>query len=417
MKPVLEIRNISKKFQIGTSSGPYLSIRESLFKRGKKTSASKDFWALQDVSFDVEPGESIAIVGKNGAGKSTLLKILSKITPPTKGKIVSRGRVASLLEVGTGFHPELTGKENVYLNGSILGLKKSEINARYDEIVDFAGVEQFLNTPLKRYSSGMQLRLAFAVAAHLEPEILVIDEVLAVGDAAFQKKCLGKMNEVSKSGRTILFVSHNMGAVSKLCTRAVLLKNGMVQDIGTTDHIVETYLKDSGVSDNATVIVDNTSTQSSWLINEFTLLQNGKNTPRIVNNQPLTVRILFQGSIAQKISFELVIRNYRGEQLMFIPLGLSQDISYTLDEGQYELTFNINLPFLSESNYSFDVFVVEPFVKRLVMYNQIMEFEVIDSYIEQTGWTFKEYADTGNILLEGHDFTLKQIPGAEISDS
>jgi len=229
MKPILEIQSVSKKFNIHHEGGSYLSLRDRLTELAKFKSSKKsdeDFWALKDVSFDVMPGESIGIIGKNGAGKSTLLKILSKITPPTHGKIICRGRIASLLEVGTGFHPELTGRENVYLNGSILGMKKKEIDARFDEIVDFAGTERFLDTPLKHYSSGMQLRLAFAVAAFLEPEILVIDEVLAVGDAEFQKKCLGKMEDVSKSGRTILFVSHNMAAVESLCKKTLLLENG-----------------------------------------------------------------------------------------------------------------------------------------------------------------------------------------------
>lgn len=203
---------------------------------------TEDFWALNDVSFTVNPGESIGIIGRNGAGKSTLLKVLSKITPPTKGKIISRGRIASLLEVGTGFHPELTGRENIFFNGSLLGMKRKEIEAKFDEIVDFSGVEKFLDTPLKHYSSGMQLRLAFAVAAFLEPEILIIDEVLAVGDAEFQKKCMGKMEDVSKSGRTILFVSHNMGAVSQLCDSSILLDWGKINFIGPTKEAIARHL-------------------------------------------------------------------------------------------------------------------------------------------------------------------------------
>ena len=226
---------------------PYLSIRDSvvdLFKGEKDTEKGK-FWALKDISFDVYPGESVGIIGKNGAGKSTLLKVLSKITPPTEGFIKARGRVASLLEVGTGFHPELSGRENIYLNGSILGLTRTEIDRKFDEIVDFSGVERFLDTALKHYSSGMQLRLAFAVAAHLEPEILVIDEVLAVGDAAFQKKCLGKMDEVSKSGRTILFVSHNMAAVRQLCQRGIYLEHGRVKAASdNVNQLLSDYLND-----------------------------------------------------------------------------------------------------------------------------------------------------------------------------
>ncbi|MCU0418238.1 MAG: ABC transporter ATP-binding protein [Cyclobacteriaceae bacterium] len=242
MKPILEVDHVGKKYRISHRAGPYLSFRERLWHTFSfdKTEA-EDFWALREVSFSVMPGESMGIIGRNGAGKSTLLKILSKITPPTTGRIVSRGRIASLLEVGTGFHPELTGRENVFLNGSLLGMKRKEIEQKFDEIVAFSGVEKFLDTPLKHYSSGMQLRLAFAVAAFLEPEILIIDEVLAVGDAEFQKKCLGKMEDVSKSGRTILFVSHNMAAVENLCDRAVLLEGGQHIFAGPVADVIEQY--------------------------------------------------------------------------------------------------------------------------------------------------------------------------------
>lgn len=221
---------------------PYLSIRDQLSGIFKSSLPKEEFWALKDVSFDVYPGESIGIIGKNGAGKSTLLKILSKITPPTSGKIISRGRIASLLEVGTGFHPELTGRENVYMNGSILGMRRKEIQKNFDAIVDFAGVEKFIDTPLKHYSSGMQLRLAFAVAAYLENEILIIDEVLAVGDAEFQKKCMGKMEDVSKSGRTVLFVSHNMGSLVQLCKKGMLLQKGESVNINNIDLVISQYL-------------------------------------------------------------------------------------------------------------------------------------------------------------------------------
>ncbi|HNT49199.1 MAG TPA: ABC transporter ATP-binding protein, partial [Cyclobacteriaceae bacterium] len=242
MLPVLEVKGVSKKFSIRHES-PYLSFRDRVMDLFKPThSSSEEFWALRDVSFEIQPGESIGIIGKNGAGKSTLLKILSKITPPTQGRIIGRGRIASLLEVGTGFHPELTGRENIFLNGSILGMKRQEIASKFDAIVDFAGTERFLDTPLKHYSSGMQLRLAFAVAAFLEPEILVIDEVLAVGDAEFQKKCIGKMEDVSRSGRTILFVSHNMAAVQSLCTKSILLQRGELKAMGSSANVVAQYL-------------------------------------------------------------------------------------------------------------------------------------------------------------------------------
>jgi len=245
MKPILEIRDISKRFLIqhNKQGQAYMSLRESLsvlFKRN--TSTQEDFYALKNVSFNVEPGECIGIIGKNGAGKSTLLKVLSRITPPTTGSIISRGRMASLLEVGTGFHPELTGRENVFLNGSILGMARKEIQSKFDEIIDFSGTEKFLDTPLKFYSSGMQLRLAFSVAAFLEPEIMVIDEVLAVGDAEFQKKCIGKMEDVNKDGRTILFVSHDLNAVMRLCGTTILLKDGSVSATGETGAIISGYL-------------------------------------------------------------------------------------------------------------------------------------------------------------------------------
>lgn len=261
MKHILEIQNISKKFSIGANQKPYLSLRESLFSFAKPFSKKDEFWALKDVSFNVNPGETIGIIGKNGAGKSTLLKILSKITPPTAGKIICRGRVASLLEVGTGFHPELSGRENVMMNGSILGMRRAEILKNFDAIVDFSGVEKFIDTPLKHYSSGMQLRLAFAVAAFLENEILIIDEVLAVGDAEFQKKCMGKMGDVSKSGRTVILVSHSMNAIQSLADKAVYLKNGQTEGIIPVQSAIQTYFFGNEL-DNAGYEKFNTSAEN-----------------------------------------------------------------------------------------------------------------------------------------------------------
>jgi lipopolysaccharide transport system ATP-binding protein len=258
MKPAISVRGISKRFTLGVrGNNPYRTLRESLTSgtravrqwasrrlRGAtvEENAAGELWAVKDVAFDVRPGEVVGIVGRNGAGKSTLLKVLSRITAPTAGEIQIRGRVGSLLEVGTGFHPELTGRENIYLNGSILGMSRWEIEKKFDEIVAFAEVEKFLDTPVKRYSSGMYVRLAFAVAAHLEPEVLLVDEVLAVGDMAFQRKCMGKMGQVSRQGRTILFVSHNMTAVKTLCSRAVLFENGRLTCDGDVDTVVDRYL-------------------------------------------------------------------------------------------------------------------------------------------------------------------------------
>lgn len=264
--PIIEVENVSKLYALGSIGATTLreSINRSWYRMtGREHLArrvgEKDlmipadhpqagpepntFWALKDVSFSVEQGEVLGIIGKNGAGKSTLLKILSRITEPTSGRAVLRGRVGSLLEVGTGFHPELTGRENIFLNGAILGMRKREIEASFDEIVDFAEVEKFIDTPVKRYSSGMYVRLAFAVAAHLNPEILIVDEVLAVGDAAFQKKCLGKMKDVAGEGRTVLFVSHNMAAVSQLCGKAMLLDGGRQAMVGEAGEVVRSYLQ------------------------------------------------------------------------------------------------------------------------------------------------------------------------------
>ena len=245
-KPIIEVRNLSKKYTFGERQ-PYYSFRDTIssifhtpFRREKLE--KDEFWALKDVSFDVNEGDVVGVIGRNGAGKSTLLKILSQITPPTEGEVKLRGRVASLLEVGTGFHPELTGRENIYLNGAILGMKRWEINKKFKEIVEFAEIEKFLDTPVKHYSSGMYMRLAFAVAAHLEPEILLVDEVLAVGDAQFQKKCLGKMSDVSKQGRTVIFVSHNMEAVSRLCKKVIVFNNGLVEYYGETETGISRYL-------------------------------------------------------------------------------------------------------------------------------------------------------------------------------
>ena len=244
---IIKVNNLGKRYRLGETRSRLLSENigktfRSIFNKAKARKPPQDFWALKDVSFEVQSGEVVGIIGRNGAGKSTLLKILSRITPPTTGEIEMFGRVASLLEVGTGFHPELTGRENIFLNGSILGMSKSEIRKKFDEIVAFAEVEKFIDTPVKRYSSGMYIRLAFAVAAHLEPEILIVDEVLAVGDMAFQKKCLGKMEDVSREGRTVLFVSHNMNSIRDLCSRAILLREGQLAMTANVDDVISNYM-------------------------------------------------------------------------------------------------------------------------------------------------------------------------------
>jgi len=256
MTTSISVKNLSKSYVLNHQvdhAGSYVSLRDVIVQRTKnllslskqpKSTAYKEtetFWALDGLSFDISQGERVGIIGRNGAGKSTLLKVISRITAPTKGQLSITGRVASLLEVGTGFHPELTGRENIYLNGAVLGMSRRDIKGKFDEIVAFAEVERFLDTPVKRYSSGMYMRLAFSVAAHLEPDILVVDEVLAVGDAAFQKKCLGKMRDVGHDGRTVLFVSHNMGAISEFCNRAILLEQGKVFSDGSPSEIIALY--------------------------------------------------------------------------------------------------------------------------------------------------------------------------------
>lgn len=274
MSTVIKVENLSKQYRlgkIGTGSiahdlnkwwhtvrgkeNPYLKIGET---NDRSTKGNSEYvWSLKDINFEIQQGDAVGIIGRNGAGKSTLLKILSRVTGPTTGAVKMKGRIASLLEVGTGFHPELSGRENIFLNGAILGMRKYEVQRKFDEIVDFSGVERYIDTPVKRYSSGMYVRLAFAVAAHLESEILIVDEVLAVGDAEFQKKCLGKMNQVSKGeGRTILFVSHNMGSIIKLCNKGIILKNGTLDSQGNIDDMVSSYIKGNSDTTDRLVIFE-----------------------------------------------------------------------------------------------------------------------------------------------------------------
>ncbi len=293
---VIKAENISKLYQLGEISTGTLARdlhrwwykirgKEDPFKKVGETndrttkSESNLVWALKDVNFEVKRGEVLGVIGKNGAGKSTLLKILSRVTKPTEGSIKIKGRIASLLEVGTGFHPELTGRENIFLNGAILGMTKAEIYRKLDEIIAFSGVERYIDTPVKRYSSGMYVRLAFAVAAHLEPEILVIDEVLAVGDAEFQKKCLGKMKDVSeKEGRTVLFVSHNMGAIAQLCTSCLFMKHGTVMAAGNPDAIVQRYMNENAAAAAQKFVQANGQKRDLCFTEAYTLNQNHEPT-------------------------------------------------------------------------------------------------------------------------------------------
>jgi len=394
MKPILEIQSVSKKFNIHHEGGSYLSLRDKVtdlakFKSSKRR--NEDFWALKDVSFDVMPGESIGIIGKNGAGKSTLLKILSKITPPTQGKIISRGRIASLLEVGTGFHPELSGRENIYLNGSILGMRKREIDARFDEIVDFAGTERFLDTPLKHYSSGMQLRLAFAVAAFLEPEILVVDEVLAVGDAEFQKKCLGKMEDVSKSGRTILFVSHNMAAVEVLCEKTILIENGRLKQYGLSREVMQEYLTNvtSEYSIQSGKFRFNKEKKNSY-ISEIEFLCDGKHSNLFYMSCEFEIKVHFKSEIPLEYPLlGIIIYDNYGTPLLFFNNNNYEGnlVSSPVKNGSLILKIP-SLPLMS-GMYSMDVYFANLFSDLDVKKN-IFQFRVEPRHFSDKGEMLNE---------------------------
>jgi lipopolysaccharide transport system ATP-binding protein len=298
-EPMIRVSHLSKKYRIGATRVQYQTLRDSLvntakrlvmpFNKPSRLAESDTIWALDDVSFEIQPGEAVGVIGRNGAGKSTLLKLLSHITSPTHGRIELAGRVGSLLEVGTGFHNELTGRENIYLNGAILGMRRSEIQRKFDEIVAFAEIEKFLDTPVKHYSSGMYMRLAFAVAAHLEPEILLVDEVLAVGDAAFQRKCLGKMGDVTHQGRTVLFVSHNMAAISKLCQSCILLNRGKVASIDPPAVAVKKYFE--AISEDITQWHERTGS-GRVVVEKINLLDdNGDKTTQMAMGQSMTIEV------------------------------------------------------------------------------------------------------------------------------
>jgi lipopolysaccharide transport system ATP-binding protein len=369
MKPILEIQGISKKFRIKHEfQEPYLSLRDAITTVFKKKTSTEEFWALKDITFNVLQGESIGIIGKNGAGKSTLLKILSKITPPTQGKIISRGRIASLLEVGTGFHPELTGRENVFLNGSILGMKRNEITNKFDEIVDFSGVEKFLDTPLKHYSSGMQLRLAFAVAAFLEPEILVIDEVLSVGDAEFQKKCLGKMGEISKNGsRSILFVSHNLSAVQLLCNNSVYLKKGEIVSIGQSQDIIKKYLDESIANSNIEV----SKSYKEVFVEKAILTKSTSNLTSIFLS--LKISALHE----KKIAIDFRIYNINGTPAGFASLGtFSESEMLLMKEGTNNIDVSLETQKMANGLYYLSIDLTYPDKEYFDRVEQVIYFEV-----------------------------------------
>lgn len=340
---------------------PNLRLDQSLgfsVSPGKSTPDNKPsdrFWALKDLSFSVHQGEVVGIIGRNGAGKSTLLKILSQVTAPTKGEVRIRGRIASLLEVGTGFHPELTGRENIFLNGAILGMSKAEIRQKLDEIIAFAEVAKFIDTPVKRYSSGMYVRLAFAVAAHLEPEILIVDEVLAVGDAEFQKKCLGKMEEVGKQGRTVLFVSHNMGAVSALCDRSLLMMDGRLVNTGLTKNIVDQYLSSFGCG-KAAKKIDVSEHKEAFITDIYFVDSLCQPISVLMSGGSYSVVIKYTANVdLRKPIFKVSIYNSSGQMLTHLNNNLSGNEINILKKGIGSVVCNIDKLPLAKGNYSINV--------------------------------------------------------------
>lgn len=384
---VIRVENLGKKYIIGHQrerNQGYTTLRDVIANGAKSLSrkflkrsdrkmpnpAREEFWALKDVSFEIKRGDRVGIIGRNGAGKSTLLKILSRITEPTTGRISIQGRVASLLEVGTGFHPELTGRENIYLNGAILGMGNVEIKRKFDEIVDFAEVEKFLDTPAKHYSSGMYVRLAFAVAAHLEPEILIVDEVLAVGDAQFQKKCLGKMQEVGQSGRTVLFVSHSMSTIQSLCSRCLLLHSGLMiaDDIPTS--IAQLYLKNASASDS------------------FTRSEQKNGKPTIVSgeiiskleseNTKIQINLKIFATEHRKISLELSLIDVAGIPVGFGNFGLYRNSEVVeLSPGLNSVSFTLSIEQLAIGSYFVSLDLALPWLEYYDRLENCLFFEVV----------------------------------------
>jgi lipopolysaccharide transport system ATP-binding protein len=399
-KPVIKVEDLSKAYQIGQigtgtisrdlerfwatkvrgKEDPFLKIGETNDRSVK--GASDIVWSLKDINFQIEQGEAVGIIGKNGAGKSTLLKLLSRVTSPTTGEIKVKGRIASLLEVGTGFHPELSGKENIYLNGAILGMRKKEITRKLDEIIDFSGVERYIDTPVKRYSSGMYVRLAFAVAAHLESEILIVDEVLAVGDAEFQKKCLGKMGDISKSeGRTVLFVSHNMAAVQNLCTKGLLISNGQLIYQGNVTQTIDRYINDAAVIRNPDSLININGDETFRIVPEI-LNVAGEQRASFSSFDDVVVKLHVTSE--QTIDFknyviELKIVDIFGNIMATVSTYLS---GFSIDKTtcKFTLMAKINALNLIKGTYQINLVIVNYKNTSKVFINEnFMDIEIIDT--------------------------------------
>lgn len=408
---VIKAENLCKLYRIGSATHVSKTFREAItetvaapFRRirnafsppiSNDVNASELIWALKGVSFEVKRGEVVGIIGRNGAGKSTLLKILSRITEPTEGKVILRGRAGSLLEVGTGFHSELTGEENIYLSGTILGMSSNEISRKYDEIVAFAEIEKFIHTPVKYYSSGMYMRLAFAVAAHLETEILLVDEVLAVGDDEFQKKCLGKMGDIAKAGRTVLFVSHNMVAVQSLCKKVMLLDKGELVQNGPANQIVSNYLKYSLSSTQMDQIWENKGEAPGCeevRLHRISIQTNDQVSNMITMETPFLIIVEYWNEIpATCLHITLHIRNEQG--IVAFTTGSSQEPGWngqSLEKGLYRSSCHIPKNLLNSGRHSIAVLVVKNLSNVIYVSEDALVFDVIDNRERSGGWFGKE---------------------------